>query len=78
MLIRKLGCASYFGSILLQSTAELKISATFSNDPPCQANCVMLQRCCAEPQDESQDQGKDEEFVEASPAPGGGTLGHIP
>ena len=78
MLIRKLGCASYFGSILLQSTAELKISATFSNDPPCQANCVMLQRGCAEPQDETQDQGEDEEFVEASPAPGGGTLGHIP
>ena len=38
----------------------------------------MLQRGCAEPQDETQDQGEDEEFVEASPAPGGGTQGHIP
>ena len=38
----------------------------------------MLQRGCAEPQDETQDQGEDEEFVEASPAPGGGAQGHIP
>ena len=65
-------------SILLQATAEIKISATFSNDPPCQADCVMLQGRCAEPQDETQDQGEDEELVEASPAPGGGALGHVP